>query len=197
MLQAFSLFTIPQARYGKINDVTPVRFRFSASKALVALHYMVRECDGIDLHAGLKACYFADKEHLNRYGRPIFGATYKAMKFGPVPLEIYEMAKGEALWLAELQMDRFPWRLEGYRLRLADNGHLDEDELSPSDWVCFHEGLAKSRGLDFNSRTAATHGADWQAANLGIMKYEDMLEDTEDKADRIVELQETAPFVRM
>lgn len=197
MLWTVGLFTSQKARDGKIRNMAPVRFRFSAAKAFAALHFMVRECDGIDLHAGLKACYFADKDHLNRYGRPIFGATYKAMKFGPVPLEIYEMAKGEAIWLAELEVDRLPWRLEGYRLWLCDNGHVDEGDLSPSDWDCLKSGLSKSRSLTFDARTAATHGPDWQAANLGIMRYEDMLDDTPDKPGRIAELQETAQFVRM
>ena len=93
-----------------------IRFRFAARKALAVLHRMVEEQEGIDLHAALKACYFADKDHLNRHGRPVFGANYRAMRFGPVPLEIYEMAKGEPIWLAELGLDRLPWELRGYRL---------------------------------------------------------------------------------
>lgn len=173
------------------------RYRFSPAKALAALHFMVRERDGVDLHAALKTCYFADKEHLNKYGRPVFGATYRAMTYGPVPLEIYEMAKGEALWLAELDRQSYPWRLEGFRLRLSDNGYIDDARLSPSDWECLRAGFDKSLGMSFDARTAATHGPDWQKANLGIMKYEDMLDDTPDREGRIEEIQETAAYVRL
>jgi hypothetical protein len=37
----------------------------------------------------------------------------------------------------------------------------------------------------------------WQAARLGTMLYEDMLEDTPDKADRIAYLEQAAPFMRL
>src|SRR5277367_1947984 len=96
-----------------------IRFRFAAEKALAALHGMVGKTSGLDLQAALKACYFADKAHLNRHGRPVFGATYKAMRYGPTAIEIYEMAKGEPIWLAELGLERFPWALDGHRLRLV------------------------------------------------------------------------------
>jgi hypothetical protein len=148
-----------------------IRFKFRPEKAFAAIHWMVRQRPGLDLHALLKACYFADKAHLNTFGRPIFGATYRAMRFGPVPIEIYEMAKGEALWLSEVQRDRYPWTLEGYRLRLTAN---DDPE-----------------------RTAATHGPDWQAAELGIMKYEDMLDDTAEKAVIVERLRENGRFMRL
>jgi hypothetical protein len=67
----------------------------------------------LDLHTILKTCYFADKDHLNRNRRPIFGATYRAMRFGPVPLETYEMTKRDPIWLPELDADSYPWSLEG------------------------------------------------------------------------------------
>ena len=74
--------------------VGQIRFKFAARKALAAIWSMVAERSTLDLHQALKACYFADKKHLNDFGRPVFGAVYQAMRFGPVPLEIYEMAKG-------------------------------------------------------------------------------------------------------
>lgn len=174
-----------------------ITFKFAARKARAAIHWMTRQQTGIDLHTMLKACYFADKEHLNKHGRPIFGATYRAMKFGPVPLEIYEMAKGEALWLADLNADRYPWCLDGFRIRLIDNNDPDLDVLSESDFECLQKAFEKSRAMDFNSRTEATHGRDWQAANLGPMRYEDMLDDTEDKEHAVEYLRESAPFMRL
>lgn len=174
-----------------------VRYKFAPAKALAALHHMVSERNGIDLHAALKACYFADKLHLNRYQRPIFGATYRAMRFGPVPLEIYEIAKGEALWLAELGIEQLPWELRGYHLRLTGNSHVDMSEFSESDIECLLEGFAASVDMDFNERTAATHGPDWQKAKLGLMSYEDMLDDTPDKPHIIQDMQETARYVRL
>ncbi len=175
----------------------PIRFKFAPAKALAAIHWMVREAPGIDLHTLLKACYFADKAHLNDHRRPVFGATYRAMRFGPVPLEIYEMAKGEALWLAELGLDRYPWRLDGYRLAIVGNEGPDLDVLSETDMDALRAGFATSQGMTFTERTAATHGADWQAADLGTMRYEDMIDDVPDKPDLVDYLRETGRFNRL
>lgn len=175
----------------------PIRFKFAAAKALAALHHMVAQQPGIDLHGVLKACYFADKAHLNAHGRPVFGARYRAMRFGPVPLEIYEMAKGEAMWLAELGIDRMPWRLEGFRLVLEGNAEPDLSPLSETDREALAEGLAQSAGMTFNERTTATHGPDWQAAQLGRMAYEDMIADGPNKADLVAYLREAAPHIRL
>lgn len=116
-------------RISDYKEVDTIRFKFSAVKAFVAIQWMLQQRQRLDLHAILKTCYFADKAHLNEFGRPIFGATYRAMRFGPVPIEVYEMLKGESLWLAELETDRYPWVLEGYTIRLTDN--------APPIWIAF------------------------------------------------------------
>ena len=41
----------------------------------------------------LKAIYLADKEHLQKYGRQMFGDRYIAMKLGPVPSLAYDIVK--------------------------------------------------------------------------------------------------------
>lgn len=174
-----------------------IRFRFHPEKALSAIHHLVAAQPGVDLHAMLKSCYFGDKQHLNAHGRPIFGATYKAMRFGPVPLEIYEMAKGEALWLAELGLDAFPWELRGYRLSLRGNAAPDLSALSETDLEELDKALGTSTRMSFDARTAATHGPDWQAAHLGTMSYADMIEAGEDKGPLVEHLEANARFMRL
>lgn len=171
----------------------PIRFRFAPQKALAAVLWMLRQRDGLDLHTIAKAAYFADKAHLNRYGRPIFGATYRAMKYGPVPLEIYEMLKQEPIYLPELDREAYPWTLRGYRMFRTTDEHCAEEHLSPSDMRCLEEGFRQSVAMTFNERTAATHGPDWQKAELGLMDYADMLEEAPDKAERVEELRIMAP----
>lgn len=174
-----------------------IRFKFAAQKALTAIHWMVAHHPGIDLHAALKTVYFADKDHLNAFGRPIFGATYKAMRFGPVPLEIYEMMKGEAIWLAEAGVESFPWRLEGHRLRCTDNGNVDLAGLAESEAEALTSALTRSLEMTFNERTTATHGVDWQRAELGLIRYEDMLEDGPKKALIVEHLEANSRYMRL
>jgi hypothetical protein len=173
------------------------KYRFNAAKALQAIHFMASEQRGLDLHAALKAIYFSDKSHLNAYQQPIFGATYKAMKYGPVPLEIYEMIKGESLWLSELQLPAMPWKLDGYCIQLTSNEPTNLDRLADSEQAHFKDGFSLSRKMNFNDRTALTHGPDWQAANMGEMRYEDMIEPGPDHAAAIAFIQDTARHVRL
>ena len=174
-----------------------IRFKFAAQKAYAAIHMMVSQHPGIDLHALLKSFYFADKSHLNEHRRPIFGATYKAMKFGPVPLEVYEMIKGEALWKAELGKEQFPWELTGYHIRCVANSEPDIDALSDSDLRHLTSAIETSLGMSFSERTEATHGKDWQKAGLGIMSYEDMLDDGPEKMTIIEDLEANSRYMRL
>jgi hypothetical protein len=179
------------------NVIKRIRFRFSAEKAKAAVLLMLERQGRHDLHELLKACYFADKRHLNEWRRPIFGATYRAMKFGPVPLEIYEMLKGESIWLAELSVDSLPWQLNGFRVEKASNETADTDTLSKSDLDTIKWAHELSAHMTFDFRTAITHGPDWQAANLGTMKYEDMIDEGPQKAELIEYLRETGPHMKL
>jgi hypothetical protein len=171
-------------------------YRFSAEKAFAAIHWMVCQQE-VDLHAALKACYFADKSHINEHFQPIFGATYRAMKYGPVPLEIYEIMKGEGLWLWEVDGRSPPWALEGKILRRHANEEPDMSLFAESEMAHLRAGFDRSVAMNFTSRTAATHGRDWQAANGGIMRYEDMIEDAPNRDAIIRTIRETAPHSRL
>jgi Protein of unknown function (DUF4065) len=179
------------------DTIERIRFRFAARKAYAAIPWMVTKNPGVDLHSLLKGCYFADKDHLNRHERPIFGATYKAMPFGPVPLEIYEMAKCEPLSLADVGVERFPWRLDGFRLFPDSNCEADLGELAESDLGALQRGFDRSLSMTFTQRTAATHGSDWQAARLGIMDYADMIDDGPRKAELVERLRREGQYLRL
>jgi hypothetical protein len=175
-----------------------IRFRFSPLKAYEAIRFMLTQHDRLDVHTILKACYFADKAHLNKHFQPIFGATYQAMVYGPVPLEIYELIKGEAIRLNELGFDNLPWELQGFHVvRKAASTGSNRECFSATEIAELELALKKSVAMNFTQRTAITHGQDWQNANGGIMQYEDMLEDSAQKAENIRNLQETAQYIRL
>ena len=157
--------------------MSEIRFKFAPDKAWDAIHWMVIQRPNIDLHTLLKACYFADKEHLNKHGRP----------FAPVTtLQGYDLGQ-----------DRYPWGIDGYRLSLLDNAEPLMESLSDSDKEEIAAALKKSMAMSFTQRTAATHGRDWQSARLGMMNYEDMIEESEEKTDLVAYLKEAAPVLRL
>lgn len=70
---------------------TPV---FNPDKSVQAVLYVANRLERKDFHKIFKVLYFADREHLTKYGRSITGDTYIAMEYGPVPSAIYDIFKG-------------------------------------------------------------------------------------------------------
>src|SRR3990167_7093267 len=57
----------------------------SYKKATQALNFFAQKKDGkINKMKAIKLIYLADRLHLRKYGRPIVGDAYWAMKLGPV-----------------------------------------------------------------------------------------------------------------
>ncbi len=54
-------------------------------KSVQAINYFARKKDGqINKMKAIKLIYFADRYHIRKYGRPVIGDEYWAMKLGPV-----------------------------------------------------------------------------------------------------------------
>jgi uncharacterized phage-associated protein len=62
-----------------------LRFSFSPEKFVNAVAYLAQACPQSTKMTICKHLYFADKEHLVRYGRPITGDQYYKLDHGPIP----------------------------------------------------------------------------------------------------------------
>ena len=66
----------------------------SYKKATQALNFFARKKDGkINKMKAIKLIYLADRLHLRKYGRPIIGDVYWAMKLGPVGSQAKNVAE--------------------------------------------------------------------------------------------------------
>lgn len=177
-----------------------IRFRFNPRKAMQAIGWMLSETGApLDFHTILKAVYFSDKEMLKTHGRPIFGAGYRAMNYGPVPLEVYEMLKCEPYWLSELGNDEYPWQRTGFRVARdpGRNAAPDTDDISEIELECLMRNFQKCRQMTFDQRTRETHGMDWVEGtrrDRGRMAYEDMIDpDLPGREELIEDLEAMGP----
>ena len=72
-------------------NMLPVK---SYKKATQALNFFAVKKDGrINKMKAIKLIFLADKLHLRKYGRPIIGDSYLAMKFGPVGSQTKNVAE--------------------------------------------------------------------------------------------------------
>ena len=74
---------------------TMMRFQFDEKKGVEALTYVASQWPGVTAFYASKVLFFAEKAHLNTYGRPIVADTFIAMPSGPVPSTLYDFIKGQ------------------------------------------------------------------------------------------------------
>lgn len=168
---------------------------FDASKALEVIAYTSSRA-GTDLYSTLKLVYLADKLHLEKYGRLIFGDWYAALSYGPVPSHSYDILK-------YVRGDRPTSLAKHARQVLAVDPKSnaitvlrepDLDELSASDIECLDEAIAKFSQLGFSGLKRLTHDAAYDATPLnGEMSLEAIASTTARAAELIQHLSDPHP----
>ena len=116
--------------------------------------------DDLDQYKIAKAIFWADVNHLNKFGRPVTYDNYVAMKFGPVPSKTYEF------------LSRNPEQLEVAIRERAGNIFIymplrphNELELSGSDEFELSEALGEVQSSPFHKTMNSTHKhVAWQTA---------------------------------
>jgi uncharacterized phage-associated protein len=167
-----------------------LRFQFDEKKGVEALAHLASEWPGVTAFFAAKVLYFAEKAHINRYGRPIVADTFIAMPNGPVPSTLYDFIKGqldnagdpEAV-SAALSVSHGPYP------RLAALRSADKEVLSPSDIECLDEAIAFCRARNFKTLSNLTHQERaWREAPAnGAMDYEAMIDADNPSRDEIIE----------
>lgn len=151
-------------------------FRLDYPKTLETLLYISSKCH--DMYTLLKVLFFADKDHLSKYGRLITGESYIAMKHGPVPSAMYDMIKDvrdnrsfglddtlEKSFKVVNQTNVFPLR----RPNLS--------YLSASDIECLDLALNKYSNLSFRDLHTQSVDTAWEKANENdAMDLRDIIE---------------------
>jgi Protein of unknown function (DUF4065) len=89
---------------GAGEEMAKLRFRFNAAKFVNAVAYLAQACPNSTKMTVCKRLYYADKEHLVKYGRPILGDHYYRLEHGPVPTHGLDMLRRHSGPAATRQM---------------------------------------------------------------------------------------------
>lgn len=165
-----------------------LRFQFNERKGTEALTYMAQKWPNITIFYASKVLFFAEKKHLNSYGRPIVADTFIAMPNGPVPSTLYDFIKGN------LGNSGDP---EGFRAAIDTENHpklsakrpYDPSILSLSDIECINEAIEFCRTKGFGHLSELTHREKaWaEAFTNSAMDYEHFIDDSNPARDEILE----------
>lgn len=175
-------------------------FEFNIDKGIDAILYIIQNGAKPTLHHISKVMYFADKEHLQKYGRLIFGDHYVAMKHGPVPSEIYDILKvtrGDKLLsstpneLVDKTKSSFSVQ-EKYKVNQLREANLDV--FSESDLECLDHSIKKYGNLSFDELTDLSHDEAWEATTENELIEIEYILSTLDNADELIDhLQDQYP----
>jgi Antitoxin SocA-like, Panacea domain len=143
------------------------------------------KADTLPLKRVLAILYLADVAHFRKYGRPVTGTRYQAYPHGPLPIDFYNLLKGEPIWLDELvsahhflpfhcvadQVERTEPTC--FRLRtIAKTVSYDPTHfLSPSDRTALAGVIRKAASLKLDNRDAlcwTTLTCRWRRTRAGM-----------------------------
>jgi uncharacterized phage-associated protein len=138
---------------------------FDTDKAVEAIVYTVDKAHR-DLYATLKLIYLADRCHLERYGRFMFGDWYVAMDSGPVPSGAYDIIRDVRAHADTTGSRRASsaFTVELYAIKTLRRPEMDE--LSQSDVECLDMAIAKYGHLTGPQLKKLTHDIAYDRAPL-------------------------------
>lgn len=145
-----------------------IRFDFDREKGIASALYVCKKLIGEkhlpSLHKIFKIFYFADQKHIASYGRPIVGDNYVAMKYGPVPTNLYSIfqsVRGDGDCFSSDAYNAF-FEVKGHNVSpLADP---DLDELSESEIECLDSSIEENKAKGFGELTALSHDLAYENA---------------------------------
>ena len=138
--------------------------QFDKIKTLNALLYVANRVQRKDFHKIFKIIYFADRQHLADWGRPITGDTYIAMEAGPVPSRLYDMLKivrGDSYMPDSEGLGRY-FQVENW-MYVNPLQDADLNKLSANEQEALSEAINKYSSLSYDEIKEKSHDVAWRS----------------------------------
>ena len=165
--------------------MSAIKLSFNQEKALETIVYISQSVH--DLYHLLKIIYFADRKHLERYGRFIFGDEYVAMAKGPVPSGAYDIikyVKGENRFI---QLPVAKDSIEINHNDVTPRRQANIDFFSVSDLKCLDESIKENGYLSFGSLKNKSHDSAYESADQNDFISIESIAATMQDGDSIIE----------
>src|SRR5436190_7723614 len=95
----------------------PLEFKPKYDKIVELLLYLAHKRPDADKYQAVKFFYLADREHINRYGRPISFEKYYAMSYGPVASTVLDLLNGNLGPAKSAGINELPFTVEPAKTR--------------------------------------------------------------------------------
>ena len=120
-----------------------LKFKFDEKKVIEAIQHLAIKKPGITKYYIGKIFFFADREHLKDWGRPISGDYYVAMPDGPAPSTIINLINDPPSNLKSYIFERLDIKNSKYKETYSKQDSIDYHYLSRSDITYLNDALEK------------------------------------------------------
>ncbi len=145
-----------------------INFNFNEQKATELVLYLANRINDASKKKILKLLFFADVYHINKYGRPILGNVYNALKQGPVNSKLYDLIKNSTKdfsvigsygivsnraedlgYFSKSDIEALDYSIKNYGIYTADE--LSELSHEHSAWkkAWSHRGMSNNPQIDW------------------------------------------------
>jgi len=174
-----------------------IKFAFHEGKAVEALALIAKLKPGLTPLYVSKIFFYAEKWHLNRYGRPIVADTYIAMPKGPVPSTIKNFIDSNWAWIDKPEEIDNAIKIDsskGWPRLFAGEREPNLSILSETDAQCLEEAVNYCKDKSPAELSALTYQEkSWLLAEANqAMDYEHFIDDDNPNRVQIVELAKVA-----
>lgn len=140
-----------------------IKYKVNSEKAIETILFLSTLKKGIDLYHIAKIIFYAEKDHINKYARPIIGDKYICGKDGPFPSKIRDLVHGGEPYLNLDDLQAIHKTISISKNDEKEFPHInplrepDMDFFSESDIECLLGAFKKYGNLSFSELRELTH----------------------------------------
>ena len=140
---------------------------YEQNKLIQIALYILNKTNGIDYYHLFKIMYFAEMKHLTKWGSKIIADDFYAIKYGPVPTQLYDTVKDnrnaepglvflfkESIKKGDKDASNVLWAKKE-----ADLNYISKSEIQDLD-----ESIEENAHLLFNDLMNKSHDEAWNEA---------------------------------
>lgn len=140
---------------------------YEQNKLIQIVLYILNKTGGIDYYHLFKLLYFAELEHLAKWGCRITSDNFHALEYGPVPSCLYDAVKAcdaPKTNLDELLHESAHFAGNDAPNVLMANVPVNMDYISASEKEALDQSIKDNTNLTFGQLKAKSHDSAWKEA---------------------------------
>jgi len=146
---------------------------FEMKKLTEVILYILHKTRTIDYYHLFKILYFAEREHLAKWGFRITSDTFFALQYGPVPTLLYDAIKGDFQGheLNKILKDAIDVGAEDASNFVSSKRLPNEDYISKSEKEALDNSINENKNLSFDELMNKSHDAAYKEASKKNVGY--------------------------